>query len=822
MENLGKANARIVIKSSLPKISKNRLKFNFDITAHDWQNLQKSPLMPPVLVEAAVETDGSFAACFPAKRKYYINNYIKTPTTTASSSSETLESIIWTALPTTGNYIKGLAADLKSNYDWNYQLQNPDDYTNAPPTYTGPEWKDAVVEEIPPPNDVAYMNSWLNSDEQQSTTTTTTGVSPKIHYINQRKVRDGMIWAVESTPFLKENMPFWVNIRKMKPPTSAKHPSFIIISIGEENETDYYDLYIGDNSKPFLVDYNDNGVGKWGFKMFDVDLARVLTNEQNVEIGFMTIGGRLVVCVNKVNMIFTRVTKGGGDDSGKFREAKIAAGKVKIYATNIQATINVCPMTFAYMSVMAIPLPSVIPSNSTGEPMEITYKGVKKDGTYVGSVAEVPSEWTQSLYGVDCKRFTGPGGTVNPSGLGFHQLGQITFKRGGNVTAQAIPNSSYYFLKMFPEDLYGIPLAGVPYYFRLKGGFVEPGAPTGGEEDVYDVLSISQNDEAPDYVHMKRNASVVLYNKGGRYDYLQRKQYGIEIYMGWNGDLQKTFTGVIASTHTEETPGKETITLTCEDYMYILKNTQIINSPYYDGMLKFYAVKDLVERAGITDIVNDWEYVSDTEYALPSGYAFTKPAVRFEPTQSLFDCACDILKRDQSFFYFDEGATLHVENVPGGLWSTEGDPTPSAAFTRDPDADDVSTIVLDNYGIDWDYNSMVNRISVITVERDTRAIIFVNTDAPVDILAYRKVSVNKKPALGTIESARVWGERLGQRVFFPIKKVSFRTTGDILADCLDFITVDGLEFRVMAVSRKYNADSNDLNNEYNCEWKGGQ
>jgi hypothetical protein len=38
---------------------------------------------------------------------------------------------------------------------------------------------------------------------------------------------------------------------------------------------------------------------------------------------------------------------------------------------------------------------------------------------------------------------------------------------------------------------------------------------------------------------------------------------------------------------------------------------------------------------------------------------------------------------------------------------------------------------------------------------------------------------------------------------------------------LDFISVDGQEFRVMSISRKYDANSNDFAQEYNCEWLGG-
>jgi hypothetical protein len=541
----------------------------------------------------------------------------------------------------------------------------------------------------------------------------------------------------------------------------------------------------------------------------------------------MTIAGRLVVSVNKVNLVYTRVYKGSGDNNGKFREAKIIPGPIRIYGTNIQAAINVCPMTFAQQALIAVPLPSFINEGESSPTQDIVYKGVRFDGTLSGRVCEVPSETSghEQVYGVDCRKFTQyPGGDSAPEGLGFHKQGLINFFEGGSITASAIPDSSYYFIQMLPDSSNGIPYAGTPYYFRLKGGYERSGIIQAGTIPSFDVISISQNDEGSDYTHMKRSATVTLYNKGGTYDYLRDFQYGIEIYMGWSSmdGLQKTFTGVIVSVNTTEEPGKETITLSCEDYMYILKNTPIINSPYYDGMLKFYAVKDLAERAGIITIVNEWLNYSSSEYALPSGYAFTKPAVRYNSTQSLFDCAVDMLKRDESFFYFDENGALHVAHLPGGLFSTEpgAGSTPVATFSRNPDGD-ISELILEQRVIDHDFSGTVNTISILTVERDTRNPVIYSTSSPVEIIPYKKVALLDQPALGGIEEAKLHAERLGQRIFFPIRKMSFKTVGSVLANVFEFIEVEGWEFRVTAISRKYNADSNDYTNEYNCEWLGG-
>jgi hypothetical protein len=82
-----------------------------------------------------------------------------------------------------------------------------------------------------------------------------------------------------------------------------------------------------------------------------------------------------------------------------------------------------------------------------------------------------------------------------------------------------------------------------------------------------------------------------------------------------------------------------------------------------------------------------------------------------------------------------------------------------------------------------------------------------------------------QPALGDIEVARTYAERLAQRIFFPIRKSGFKTIGSsasTINSILDFITVDGDEFRLMSLDRKYNADSNEFINEYGVEWLGGR
>ena len=66
-------------------------------------------------------------------------------------------------------------------------------------------------------------------------------------------------------------------------------------------------------------------------------------------------------------------------------------------------------------------------------------------------------------------------------------------------------------------------------------------------------------------------------------------------------------------------------------------------------------------------------------------------------------------------------------------------------------------------------------------------------------------------------------EEMAERVFNPIRKTSFKTVGDTTSTLspLDFINVDGIPFRIMSVSRSFNADGNDFTTEYEGEWLNG-
>jgi len=322
------------------------------------------------------------------------------------------------------------------------------------------------------------------------------------------------------------------------------------------------------------------------------------------------------------------------------------------------------------------------------------------------------------------------------------------------------------------------------------------------------------------YFHVKKSASLTFYNPNGEVsDLVVTNQTVIRVAWGWDvfGLPTHTFTGIVLNVSKSEVAGKETVTLNCEDYMYVLKSVPIINSPFYDGMVAVYAIQDLAERGGALTFEKDWE--EEEDYFLPSGYAFSSPKMRFNSSQNLLDCILEMTKRFEAYVYFDAAGKFHINKLPGGLFSA---PTsdPVAEFTSDMIAGGPINTILEERTVDISFESTLNAISILTVDRNTRnAIIYAKTAAGAeDHLVFLKPYLYNQPAFGELDAARAWAEEFALRAFFPILTTTFKTTGFLLVNPMEFITVDGQMFRVMSVKRSFTADSNDMNCSYECEW----
>ena len=303
-------------------------------------------------------------------------------------------------------------------------------------------------------------------------------------------------------------------------------------------------------------------------------------------------------------------------------------------------------MTFAKVGVMSLP----IPTTTKKEGKDIQYKGVKEDGSFGGSVAKLPSgsDGGEPVYGVDARIFKSVGGNASPKGFGLHKQGKINFAKLGDFGFNVQKDNDFYVLSMLPDDTksnsgFDIPNGGTPYFFRLKGGAEEriPQNNIAAIDASSEVISLTIDTQAPDYFHVKGSASIELYNRGGQFDFLKEESYGVEISIGWDDDVERVFTGITHIAGSSETAGLEKLNVTCDDYMYILQASPILNSPFYDGMDAFAAIQDIARRGGIQTIHNDIE--AEKAYFLPQGFAFSNPKMRFPATNKLFDCMINIV-----------------------------------------------------------------------------------------------------------------------------------------------------------------------------------
>jgi len=910
-KNFGLATPRVRILTELPRIVRKAQSYNFDVSAFQWDAINNSPFLSPLLTENVVNPEKTFAACFPSKRKFFVDNMLQyiSPSgpegtvrqfplpSGATPSSAPSFTIFWTPVgpppppPAAGGSTPPSSTvgiintilkeqEFPSYYD-TIDVSNPVsrmpliDKANPPhetatdDNYNGPRWNQEVYKEQAEPDDRKIVQRFRNFISGGSGVTITTpsaggsatGFSPlpskqpkkevKKTSVFQSKVDDGLWWGIESSPFLtSHNMPFWVTMEFPKdPPSPYKFETLFVISLGisSTSNKDRYDLLLSPTRKPTLIDYygvSGGGSGDEITREFDVDSSRLNFKDGQIDVGFMTAGGRLIIYVNDIPLVYTRIVKTGATESiGTMKEAKIRRGRIRVYGTNVAANIYAYPMTFAEQSAMAFPIANQKTVTAVGGPSVTTtidYSAADEENQPTGKpVAILPipaatvSASSQS-YGIDAEQFIDKNGTLNiTSAFGLHQEGKAEFFSASTIPSVPLgplPSTDFFLLVLTPSSrswLGGtLPHARTPYFFRLKG--VDAQDRDGGIQIIRDatssVISIKEGASAPDYFHIKKTATITLYNENGTWDYLKNRQQGVQIDWSWkNVGRKQTFTGVITSHDTSEVPGKETITIQCEDYNHILRHTPIVNSPFYDGMVGFHAVKDLAQRAGIKDFDKDWQPDPETHFFLPSGYSFSSPKVRFKSTDKIFDCIMNIVKRFEAYIYFDGSGKMHIDKLPGGLL---GVPPELILISNRFSSNPLSGLdtILDQKNITIDFNSTFNQINLVTLDRDTRNPIMLGTVAKgaKDRLKFKKEYMVDQPAYGEKEVAKVHMDELSKRIFAPIRKTSFKTVGSSsILSPLEFVEVDGIPFRLMSISRSFNADTNDYTNEYEAEWLNG-
>ncbi|MFA5314026.1 MAG: hypothetical protein WC375_12055, partial [Methanomassiliicoccales archaeon] len=321
MKNYGIAKCTVNILGELPNIDATKRKYNFDITAAGFDLYSNSPILPPLLADYVADPLQTFGAIFPTTRCTNIDNYILKD---SSLPATTLPWISWRSTEVQDGIVEDLLAKFLPHSSY---VQSPS-WQNIPEPYQSK------------PDDSAALSKWFDwmgiessaSDAPSDEVTET----PKVMWIHQQNTLAGLWWGIESHAFLLNNMPFWVQIKRQQSPTTDKYESLYVISFGLTDKNQRFDIHLSNRSKPRIIDYARGGGSglPGGQKEFDVDLSRIMDSDVNIDVAVMTIAGRLVVFVNNVKLVYTRVNSDNGDNNGVLDECKITSGAIRIYGTN--------------------------------------------------------------------------------------------------------------------------------------------------------------------------------------------------------------------------------------------------------------------------------------------------------------------------------------------------------------------------------------------------------------------------------------------------------------------------------------------------------
>lgn len=486
--------------------------------------------------------------------------------------------------------------------------------------------------------------------------------------------------------------------------------------------------------------------------------------------------------------------------------------------------------------------------------------------------AESPSSnsTNNTAYGVSVASMAAGASITDPvvAGINHKGYGGIQFFLGPTPPVGTVDQTRNYQALMFPEkksfiSTPAIPASGTapavpaassdpwpivpPFLQRLRGSAtIASSLGQGAAQIAYqiekDVISLSESWSSPDRIMTTHTVDITLYNDQGQYDFLLQQCCGVVVELGWDTAYNsndggtdgvsptKVFTGASYGGSSSVQAGKEVVTIQCQDYMAVLEHFQMINSPYYDGMDIFDAVKDLTER-GRVECVDDTDV--NNRYYLPSGYSWTQPRLRFTGQSSIKDNLGELVKMGERVAFFDESGILHLAHLQGGLFGQFTGPTTSTlSFRRKPNiTSPVGSdfhVMLNERKIDYKLASAVNSVQLRTVDRLQGAVYIINrkpNSSTPSKFPYKKQLMVDQPALGSVAAANYYADQLIERFSKTPKGMTFNT---ILAphvklrptDIIRVTNDDGSHvlMRVQTISRQYEAESNSLETSLTCEW----
>ena len=373
----------------------------------------------------------------------------------------------------------------------------------------------------------------------------------------------------------------------------------------------------------------------------------------------------------------------------------------------------------------------------------------------------------------------------------------------------------------------------------------------GSSEDISEFvvdISVSNSLDNVKPSLIEKDATVNLYDPDGRFMRYMMQARGIRIWLKWDTasttvfrDRDIVFNGIAYGEASTQEPGRQIVRLKCKDYWHILDKMKIKNSPFYDGFELFSVVKDLGERAGV-ESNNNVDHNNVPYYALASGFAFDKPAYRFDKETTIKECVKKTIQHFPVYCWFDNFGKIQMDVVPGSFdWSFITTPgwngslkkyyylKPSSCTASHPEKLVLNKIQMSSNLFEGVYNSFIVR----SVNRATNRLVIHTRSSPALLtdpdakgyLGYVAEKSLSKPGLWDENAARKYTDLLKKMYSRPGFETSIDTIGHNTLYSSggvyysyrpgEYIAIMGdhgaaaNRFRVTAITHKFSAEQNE-------------
>ena len=330
---------------------------------------------------------------------------------------------------------------------------------------------------------------------------------------------------------------------------------------------------------------------------------------------------------------------------------------------------------------------------------------------------------------------------------------------------------------------------------------------------------------------------------------------GIRIEAGWvdgDGLTKRTiFEGLSFGGNPAYTAPQDVLTLGCKDFVAVLEDNLMVNSPYFDGMAVDHAVVRLLEKAGWPGETNRRhlepvarsQFGGINQYVLPVGLSLEDPRVKFKYGKKIYECITEIAGRFWLVFYYDpKDPTSDTDTQSNGwfrLTTLHGTSQSSLAQnyqvpTNDILPDDISEdlrfktmswepsfdgeviptdgfpsylILLEKKDIKMSQRQHANAMLMSTIDRFTGYYLaggdidfdsLEDSDAD-NFIGYFKPAFKRASALGDKAHAREMTEYLRSIVYKPKGTIDIMVYGNPDAIALDIMRVDNNNYRILDV-----------------------